>query len=336
MFKKYNSIENTYREEYLSRIRGHDLWYKTYIVQEKAHGSNLSFWTTDGVDFTTAKRSESLKKDDKFYNHQLLLERHLKQFQSIWTALKSIHQDLNQLTIYGEVIGGNYPHQEVPKAKNAMKVQKGIFYCPGNEFFAFDILINAEKYLDVNEANELFEANGLFYAKTLHEGNIESCLAYPNEFDSTIPAQLGLPALSPNICEGVVIRPKVAARFNNGQRVILKNKNSKWSEKIMREKKIRISEPLSEPTKEMIVAIQDYMTENRLNNVISKFGEPEKKDFGKLLGLLNKDAFEDFIKDHKESYELLEKKEQKAVTKSMAKPGSALINTYFDSVFMNA
>ena len=51
MFKKYTSIENIYREEFLDRIKSHGFWDDDFIVQEKAHGSNLSYWTTNGRDF---------------------------------------------------------------------------------------------------------------------------------------------------------------------------------------------------------------------------------------------------------------------------------------------
>ena len=240
------------------------------------------------------------------------------------------------MTIYGEAIGGSYPHPEVAKAKDALKVQKGVFYAPDNEFYCFDILVQENKYLDVNDANLLFEKYQLLYAKTLFEGDIKACLSYPNAFDSTIPALLGLPEISPNVCEGVIIKPIKTARFNNGVRVILKNKNEKWSEKLMALKKVKASEPLSEKTVKLQAALQAYITENRLNNVISKIGEVEKKDFGRLLGMLNKDAFEDFLKDYGEAYNSLEKKDKKAITKSAAKPASALINTYFDSLYIKS
>ena len=69
MFKKYTSIENTYRTEFLDRIKGHHMWEKRYVIQEKVHGSNLSFWTVNGEQFHTAKRTEGLDIDEKFYNH---------------------------------------------------------------------------------------------------------------------------------------------------------------------------------------------------------------------------------------------------------------------------
>ena len=40
MFRKYNSIENTYREEFLERIKSHGFWNDEFVVQEKVHGAN--------------------------------------------------------------------------------------------------------------------------------------------------------------------------------------------------------------------------------------------------------------------------------------------------------
>ena len=45
MFKKYNSIENTYREKEVEQIYLHGYDKETYVVQEKVHGANFSFIT---------------------------------------------------------------------------------------------------------------------------------------------------------------------------------------------------------------------------------------------------------------------------------------------------
>jgi len=223
MFKKYTSIENTYREDFLERIKGHGFSDKEYIVQEKAHGSNLSYFTTDGINFFAAKRSDRIKSDEKFYNYELLLVDLKSKFVTIWNAIKQSNPNLSQMTIFGEVIGGNYPHKTITRVPKAIKVQKGIYYSPDNHFFAFDIMVNAETYLNVDITNQYFEQANLLHAKTLFTGSLKDCLAYPNSFDSTIPKELGLPELTPNICEGVVIRPLETLHFNNGVRVILKN-----------------------------------------------------------------------------------------------------------------
>lgn len=325
MFKKYNSIENSYQEEFLGKIKGHDLWDQLYIVQEKVHGANLSFFTKDGVHFEAAKRTEKIPEGEQFYNYKSILEALQTKFKNIWNGLKNERPDMEQMTIFGEVIGGDYPHPDVLPDKAAIKVQKGIYYSPHNHFFAFDIMINAEKCLDVSEANRYFVQEGLLHAKTLFEGHLSECLTFPNEFNTTIPDELGLPTLVPNLCEGVVIRPLKTSYFNSGKRVMLKNKNEKWSENRKYHKSIKKDEPLSEQIIKLQEAILTYTTENRLNNVISKIGEVTEKDFGKVLGMFSKDIVEDFLKDYHEVTEDLDKKELKIIKKSMNKTASELV-----------
>ncbi len=77
-------------------------------------------------------------------------------------------------------------------------------------------MINTEEYLDVNIANYYFEKERLLHAKILYEGDIESCLNYSNEFESTISKDLDLPKLDNNICEGVIIRPIKNVYFKKG------------------------------------------------------------------------------------------------------------------------
>lgn len=325
MFKKYNSIENTYREEFLERIKGHGFWNEEFIVQEKAHGGNLSYWTTDGQNFKSAKRTGEIAVDELFYNHDQILAEIKPKLAKIWEELNTERKELKQLTVFGELIGGEYPHPEVPIDKHAIRVQKGIFYSPRNQFYAFDILINTEEFLAVERANHLFEKNGLLYAKTIFSGNITECLNYPNDFNTLIPLELGLPELTPNVIEGVVIRPSQPRYFNNGVRVILKNKNEKWAENKKYHKQIGKGEEPSEKIVLLQEAILTYVTENRLRNVISKVGEISPKDFGRILGMFSKDVVTDFLKDYREITEGLEKKEIKLITKSFSKSAAELV-----------
>ena len=165
MFRKYNSIENSYRKTFLERIKGHGLWENEFVVQEKVHGSNLSYWTTDGIDFCAAKRTAALGNGEKFYNHELLLGELNTKFSQIWNTPKLKYPTIHQMTIFGEVIGGDYPHKDITANKKAIRVQKGIYYSPDNHFFAFDIMLNATTFLSVSEANFLFEKEGLLHAK---------------------------------------------------------------------------------------------------------------------------------------------------------------------------
>lgn len=118
----------------------------------------------------------------------------------------------------------------MPEDETANLVQHGIYYCPSNDFYAFDILLNHEKYLNNLTASQLFEKFEFIYAKTLYTGVLKDCMNYKNEFKTTIPKEYGLPELEGNICEGVVIRPIEPSYLKNGSRIIVKNKNEKWAE----------------------------------------------------------------------------------------------------------
>ena len=325
MFKKYTSIENTYREEFLDRIKGHGFWDDEFIVQEKVHGANLSFWTTNGVDFFSAKRMYQISNDEKFYNHGIILKEIEPKLKNIWIDLKNEFSDLKQVTIFGEIIGGDYPHKEVERDKKSIMVQKGIFYSPKNHFYAFDILINSEIYLDVDMSNKHFEKQNLLHAKTIFRGNINDCLAHPNDFNSTLPTEFNLPELVPNSVEGVVIKPTNTRHFNNGVRVILKHKNEKWTENKKYHKSIKLEDEPSDKVIKLKEAILTYVNENRLNSVVSKIGVVSHKDFGIVLGMFNKDVVEDFLKDFHQITDELDKKELKLITKSFSKTATELV-----------
>ena len=54
-FRKYLDIENSYRKKFLDIVVAEKLDKGEFVIQEKAHGANLSFWY-DGKDLKSAKR----------------------------------------------------------------------------------------------------------------------------------------------------------------------------------------------------------------------------------------------------------------------------------------
>lgn len=334
-FKKYNSIENSYQDDFISSINEQRFGDLDYVVQEKVHGANLSF-ITDGQNIISAKRTELILDNEQFFNSKFVQEKYSdKIFNLFKEVCKSF--DTKTITIFGELFGGGYPHPDIPKDDNAKLVQRGIYYCPTNDFFAFDILLDNEKYLDVETASGLFEQFGFVYAKTLFKGKLADCLAFSNEFKTTIPTEYGLPQLDGNVCEGVVVRPLQPSFLRTGSRVLIKNKNEKWAEnnnfidKAILSKLLHEGEELSEEASFLCEEIYKLITQNRLTNLTSKIGEVNpKKDLGKVLGLYNKDALTDFFKTYKDRYDSLEKHESKAVNKFLNKHAGQLINDYFD------
>ena len=77
--------------------------------------------------------------------------------------------------MYGELFCGIYPHEEVNDT-GYQPVQKGVYYCPWIDFYAFDILIHDNQpkpyWMNYLHAMKCFEAAKLFYAKPLREGII--------------------------------------------------------------------------------------------------------------------------------------------------------------------
>ncbi|MFK7750107.1 MAG: RNA ligase, Rnl2 family [Kordia sp.] len=328
MFKKYNSIENTYREKATEQVYLHDYGNDVFVVQEKVHGANFSF-ITDGTRIQVAKRTSLIAEDENFNNHNYVLNKYEKAITALFKLVKKDFPETEMITIFGEIFGGNYPHSTVDKIDGMVRIQKGVFYSPENDFYAFDICLDHKQYLDVTIANTYFEEVGLFYAKTLFAGTFSECMAYPNAFESKVHEWLNLPTIEDNICEGTIIKPLVSKRFGNGQRVIFKNKNEKWSEK-SHEKRSRVSKPsaieaLSDTEKELMHTLLGYVNENRLMNVQSKLGEFSPKQTGKTIGLLAKDALEDFVKDHETDWENTEKQHQKVMTKILNREAATIV-----------
>lgn len=319
IFKTYNSIENAYQTRTIDQIRMQGFGDEVFIVQEKAHGANFSFFT-DGNEIKIAKRTAFIEKDEKFYNAHQILERYRKNITDVFQKVKTMYPNVETVVIYGELFGGGYKHKEVDSAKDAIKVQKGIEYSPNNEFYAFDIKLNGTTYLDTDLVNQIFDETGFFYAKILFQGTLEEALKFPNDFDSKIPAWLGLPEIENNMCEGTIIKTLKTKYFGNGSRVILKNKNEKWTEKskmIRKDRPIQKEVRFSENAQNIWNEISKYATVNRLNNVISKIGEFEPKIIGKVIGFFSKDILEDFEKDFPKAFTTIEKEEQKRINKKL-------------------
>jgi RNA ligase, Rnl2 family len=331
-FKKYSSIENTYNKEFLDKVR-EDYGHCEYVVQEKVHGANCCF-ICDGKSLQFAKRSELVEEKEKFYDHEELVRRYVDKIFNLTNQIKKSYEEVETVSVYGEMYGGRYPHPEVANDNKIMCIQKGVFYCPHHEFYGFDICIQGEnlrKYLTVDETNELLHDFCICHAKTLYRGTLDECLGYPNTFISTIPTMLGYPPIEGNFCEGVVIRPTVPQYFGNGSRVLLKNKNEKFAEKKSVKKrtpKLFIETTYSEGLNDLLPLVEEYVNENRYDAVTSKIGEISyPRDVGKMMGLMSKDVLEDFLKDHRSPYALLEKSEQKIINQQVNKLVTSLIKS---------
>jgi Rnl2 family RNA ligase len=283
---------------------------KKWVVTEKIHGANFSFvYETATSTIRFARRRDYLDWNESFFGFQILvaeLEERIQGVfdeiaatQSTWqwanTNLKDEdgqHQhnvlgngdndtDLLKIIIYGELFGGSFPHPDVP-GNNAVKaVQTGVYYSPNLCFCAFDIAVetaSAKLYLPYDQCVKLWEKHQIFYAKPLLIGSLTKALNFNTRIDSTIPEALGLPRLSSNLIEGVVVKLYSEA----GQpvsRFVFKTKNKELDEDDEYRQAERyhdfvpeVESPLSVRTARAVSACIRMVTPLRLVSAISKVG----------------------------------------------------------------
>jgi len=330
-FVRYNSIENSYRQKTINYIVEQGFGAEQYSVTEKIHGANFSVWITkDAIQY--GKRSGIVKDEEDFYAHSHVTEPLEDNFRALWKEASDIvgNDDLT-ITLYGELFGGAYPHPDVERMAGRKMIQKEVAYGPDNYFSVFDLMSNGELQ-DYDTMQVLCRRYDIPYAKELFRGAFDEACAYPNEFQSTFPESIGLPAIADNICEGVVIKPVFPKFLMSGKRVILKNKNPKFTEKDNKLPKVPLPD-LSEVAQGVLDEMVTYICKPRLQNVISKVGVITDKDFGKLMGMMTKDVIEDYRKDNEGEFECIEdKKEQKRVTKAVGQQIANLIRADFMNI----
>ena len=312
-----------------------------WVVSEKIHGANASFYLNDeGI--RCGKRSGFLKIGQRFFNWETVRDAYEDHLKLLYIVCEQVVQEevdakkgkwdgVLNIILYGELFGGYYPHDTVEADPTAMKVQKGIYYAPWNDFYAFDLKING-RFVHYNIFEEIMSKIGFHYAKALYCGPLKECLAYSNEFPTKLPQKLGLPSIQDNICEGVVIKPAMPLFFNNGERVILKNKNDKFSEvSKSKEPKKKLNLSLQENELDLYKEGIRYINENRLRNVLSKIGPVTDKMFGKVQGMFHQDVITDWRKDKEEELKDIDKKRVRVIEKNINNE----VQNYVRSVFVD-
>lgn len=132
-FKKYSSIENSFNVGFMDKVRAEMPSDLKYVVQEKVHGANTSF-LCDGNDVSFAKRTSVLTGDEKFYDYEQILADYRERVIALYNDIKTRHEDIESISVFGELFGGRYPHKEVKTDKPLTLIQKGVYYTPAHEF----------------------------------------------------------------------------------------------------------------------------------------------------------------------------------------------------------
>ena len=274
-FTKYASLENTYRTATIQKVIQEGLHDGAYVVTEKVHGANYTL-QSDGETVVACRRTGIIPQGEKFYNHLPVFEKYAS---SVLVMVKD-NFPLSVVRVVGELYGKG--------------VQKEIVYKDEQDFIVFDIFVDNVPLPNYN-VTMLCEDYNIPKVPTIFLGSFEEALLVNNGFE-TLLSFITDPT---NIMEGVVIKPVTPKFFKNGSMVIFKNKNSKFSEKKQKsgEGIKKVLTPLPEDAILLLNTLLEYITSNRVNNVISKIGNITNKDFGKIQGLFLQDVLEDYNKD---------------------------------------
>jgi len=286
--------------------------YAEWIASEKVHGANFCL-ETDGDLVEYASRSSKLGAG-AFMNAGETMPAYHGFAQEAFRLARRARPDLRKVLIYGEYFGGYYPGQA--SGPGAKCVQKGVAYSPGNHFYAFDVSLNGDGYLDFDEARALLLAAGFpLVAAPLHRGSLDELLSVDVEsFRTTLPALLGYPALDRfQIAEGLVIRPAKEVAWGQHRAILKKKARAFWEAtnqpgQALKVAKATIGNDLAPLELVALEASRGYVNENRIRSVISKdFDLLHDGQEHKLAGLLAKDAWEEFEKEHAEELQELGK-----------------------------
>lgn len=310
-FKKYSEIENSYRNEFLEKI--HSLGYDDpsieYVAEIKVDGSNFSVAIDENDKVHYAKRTAELERGESFSNYEYAMKA-----GDVVNKVRRIKEILGctAIVVYGELAGGKYNHPDVPKEKFS-PIQGRVQYAPFVFFYAFDIVQidnnGQRRILDEHTFDQLCKEVNLIRSIVVKHGSLKECLEYPNDIQDPVGQKLfNLPPIENNITEGIVIKPVQPLFLPNGSRIIIKNKNEKFKEKMNKTgKKPKVPDRELTDIENMTMRwLDEYKTESRLHSVLSKVGSVSSKDFGKIMGLFMTDLFEEFNKDYGKKIEELE------------------------------
>jgi Rnl2 family RNA ligase len=200
-------------------------------------------------------------------------------------------------------------------------VQVGVWYAPDLHFMAFDVVVethSGRRYLPFDTAADLCARCGFMFAEALFRGTLAECLKFEIEFETKIPGRLRLPPLPSgasherNLAEGCVVRPTEELPVQiagirvgkESMRGLFKRKIPQFSEKRYQNddwKKGKAGEEVHygmTPEELVCIEVAASVTEQRLDNVLSKIGRVDIRDQEACRRLL-----EDLKKDVRDSLE---------------------------------
>ena len=201
----------------------------TWVALEKLHGAQLVV-AVQGGQVHFGKRKAWLTDEAPFFGWQLL---RVQLADAARRMARAVGAEGDAVYLYGELVGGHYPHPDVPGVPGMTPVQTGIWYAPDMRWAPFDILVaRSDEDEGVLLAHRDVEAAvhdvGLVPPPVVRRGTRSDMEAAPTRAQTRFPALLGLPPIPGNVAEGLVIKSE--QRAAPGQRASFKRKIEEFNE----------------------------------------------------------------------------------------------------------
>jgi Rnl2 family RNA ligase len=303
-FKKYPSIENSYRDKFVQYMLDQypELCDAVYIVTEKIDGSNIQLIFEPSKPVQVASRNRVLTPGEDFFGvWDVLQDVELAALINTLTLfVDKTHQTIN---LYGELFGPG--------------IQRRIDYGDKRRLLFFDAAIN-EELIPQGEFVQFMSLHGfpnLMVPIVTVINTLQAALDWSVEDSVTRVNPDGHSVQEKRCMEGVVIKPRDKVyRSHTGSTFYLKKKGEKFGEK---EQKVKVPREQKEYREEVIQMYETFfglINENRIKSVFSKHGEIEEpRQIGDYIKLVMADAKEEFLKDYEDELAPFNKDELKYV-----------------------
>lgn len=279
----YLSISNLYKDIDI-------LLFRECFASEKIHGTSAHISFKEGKLTFFSGGEKHAKFEDLF------------EVDVLCATYSSIYDGMD-LVLFGEAYGGS---------------QQGMSATYGKElkFIVFDVKMG-DYWLDVPNADQVTKKLGLefVYYKKIH--TTMKAIDREREKPSIQAKRNGIK--EDKMREGIVLRPLLELKKNNGKRIIVKHKNDAFMETKTKRKvdpvKLKVLEEADEIANEWVVA-------NRLSHVLDHLGNPtEMENVRDVI----KEMVEDVYREAKG--EIVESKEvERAISKKTAQMYKARIS----------
>lgn len=192
-------------------------------------------------------------------------------FKQIFINLNLESKMVKDMIIYGEAYGGKMQGMSDTYGKNL-------------KFIAFDVMIN-KKWLNVPMAKSIVEGLGLEFVPYNKISTEIEAINQERDSDSIVAINNGMGAGKKR--EGVVLRPLIEIKKNNGERIMAKHKRDDFREtKTKREIDPNKFKILSEASE----IAEEWVTPMRLEHVLQRIENKTIENICEILDAMQEDV----------------------------------------------